>query len=89
MVNKKSWEEFRQTGLFWWINSLLHVFGWAIVMEGDYDKETNILNNIKNVYPARVKFRGFDEKSNDEGYKKISQYMKENAEKLLQEVNEE
>ena len=33
MVNKKSWNEFRESGLFWWTNMVLHTFGWAIVLE--------------------------------------------------------
>ncbi|KOS61572.1 MULTISPECIES: hypothetical protein [Lysinibacillus] len=81
MVNEKSWKEFRESGLFWWINMLLHTFGWAIVMEFE-DEE------IKRVYPARVKFRGFDEDSNTDGYIKVSEYMKENVEQLAKEAKE-
>ena len=78
MVDKKSWEEFRETGLFWWVNTLLHTFGWAIVVEMEDDKVTNC-------YPARVKYRGFAEESNTKGYIKVSKYMKENCEILLEE----
>jgi len=81
MVNEKSWKEFRDSGLFWWINMLLHTFGWALVMEFEGEE-------VKRVYPARVKFRGFDEKSNTEGYIKVSEYMKENVEQLAKEAKE-
>lgn len=27
MVNKKSWKEFRDSGMLWWINMILHTFG--------------------------------------------------------------
>ena len=30
---------------------------------------------VKDVYPARVKYRGFGEKNNIEGYIKVSEYM--------------
>ncbi|MPM21477.1 hypothetical protein SDC9_67921 [bioreactor metagenome] len=80
MVNKKSWEEFRACGLLWWINMILHTFGWAIVVE--VDKETE---KIIDAYPARVKFRGFDNKSNTEGYIKVSEYLRENCNDLLNE----
>ena len=30
MIERKSWEEFRNAGLLWWINMILHTFGWAI-----------------------------------------------------------
>lgn len=78
MINKKSWEEFRECGLLWWINQTLHMFGWAIVIELDD-------GNITNAYPARVKFRGFPEKSNSEGYIRVSKYLKENADDLYNE----
>ena len=81
MVTKKTWKEFRSTGLVLFINQILHLFGWAIVF-----KFKN--NEIQNVYPARVKFRGFDNKSVGESYTKISEYMKANAKELLKECNE-
>lgn len=82
MINKKTWEEFRNSGMLWWINMILHTFGWAITYEFDED------GSILNVCPARVKFRGFGEKNNTEGYIKVSQFMKENAESLLKESEE-
>ena len=81
MIEKKSWKEFRDSGFLWWINMVLHTFGWAIVFEMENDE-------IINVYPARVKFRGFNEKSNTDGYIKVSKYMQANAEELLKESEE-
>lgn len=75
MVEKKSWEEFRNNGLLWWINMILHTFGWAICV----DVEDGI---VTNAYPARVKFRGFLEKNNTDGYIKVSQYLKDNVDEL-------
>ena len=79
MVAKKTWKEFRESGLFWWTNMILHTFGWAIVVD------VNDNGEITNAYPARVKFRGFSEKSNTEGYIKVSRYIKENIADLLEE----
>lgn len=77
-INKKSWKQFKNSGLLWFVNTILHVFGWAIVLE--------IYNgNIVNAYPARVTHRGFSDESNRDGYIKLSQYMKENADTLLEE----
>lgn len=81
MVTKKDWKEFRSTGLVLIINQILHIFGWAIVFE----IEDNI---IKDVYPARVKFRGFGNDSTSEAYQKLSKYMLENAEELNKEAQE-
>lgn len=78
MIQKKTCKEFRSTGLLLLTNQILHVFGWAIVVE----EEVGIM------YPARVRFRGFDEKSTSKAYVKISEYMKENADELLKESME-
>ena len=81
MITKKDWTEFRNIGLLLFINQVLHVFGWAIVF--DMDGEI-----VKEVYPARVKFRGFDNKCTSESYKKITKYMAKNANKLLSEIKD-
>jgi hypothetical protein len=80
MVTKKEWSEFRSTGLVLIINQILHIFGWALVFEIENDQ-------VKSVYPARVKFRGFDHKSVDVAYKKLSQFMVDNASELNDEVS--
>ena len=80
MVNKKSWKEFRECGMLWWINMILHTMGWAIAYNVDDD------GNISDVFPARVKYRGFSDKNNSEGYIKVSKYMKDNAAELLEEA---
>jgi len=88
MISKKTWQEFRNTGLLFFINQILHVFGWAIVVAfKNYDSEKDE-GEINDVYPARVTFRGFGEKSIDKGYKAISKFMKDNADELLKEANE-
>lgn len=83
MIDKKTWKEFRDSGMLWWINMILHTFGWAITVEIEDD------GSISNAYPARVKFRGFSEKINTEGYQKVSQYMKNNSLDLLMESQED
>lgn len=77
-MNKRTWEEFKDTKLLWFINTILHAFGWAIVIE----MEDGV---ITDVYPARVTFRGFSEKSNAEGYIGLSEYMCNNCKDLLEE----
>lgn len=81
MIEEKTWKDFRESGLLWWINMILHTFGWAIVVESENE-------NVVKVYPARVKFRGFDEESNTDGYAKVSNYLKENVDSLLEEAKE-
>lgn len=79
MVEKKSIKEFQATGLLLIVNQILHIFGWAIVIENCEDSELSFM------YPARVKFRGFDDKSVADAYIKVSEYMNENSETLLDE----
>ena len=81
MINKISWKEFKDSGILWWINMILHTFGLAIVLDME-DGE------IKDVYPARVKCRGFDERNNAIGYLKVSKYMNEISEEILKEARE-
>lgn len=80
MLYKKSWKEFRESGMLWWINMILHTFGWAIAVTIEDD------GNISAAYPAKVKFRGFSEKENSEGYIKVGKYLQENAKELLEEA---
>lgn len=79
MIEKKSIKEFQATGLLLIVNQILHVFGWAIVVEPCEDAE------ICFMYPARVKFRGFDNKSVSDAYIKVSEYMNKNSDTLLKE----
>ena len=79
MVEEKSWCEFRRSGLLWFINQTLHLFGWAIVLELENDE-------ITRAYPARVKFRGFSEDNNTEGYIKVTEYLKRNIDELRDEL---
>lgn len=82
MITRKKWEDFRSTGLLLLVNQFLHIFGWAIVMELEDD------GHISDAYPARVRFRGFDNDSTTEAYRKVSAYMKANIDQLLEEANE-
>jgi hypothetical protein len=83
MITRKSWNEFASAGMLWFINRLLHVLGWVIVFQYDVDGKT-----ILDVYPARCRFRGFDEKTETEGFIKVSDFMKDNAEALAKEAKE-
>lgn len=77
-----NWKEFKKSGLLWFVNSILHVFGWAITLEMENGK-------VLKAYPQRTKYRGFSEYSNTTGYINLSQYMKEHAEELLKEAKDE
>lgn len=66
---RKSWDEFRETGLLCFVNTFLHMFGWAIVICKDNDE--------LEVFPARVNYSGFSEESYEKNYKKVKNLLKE------------
>ena len=80
MIKKKEWKEFQTSGLLWWTNRTLHLFGWAIVFVVNED------GTIADVYPARVKFRGFIQETESNGFESLTKYMSDNAKDLLKEV---
>jgi hypothetical protein len=82
MLKRKEWKEFQDAGLLWWVNRILHTFGWAIVVVQEDDGE------VTAVYPARCKFRGFGLKNEEEGFKKISAYMLKEAKQLNEEAQQ-
>lgn len=51
-MEKRTWEEFFGSGTLWFVNRLLHVFGWTIVLE--YDEN----NRCVDAYPARTRIIG-------------------------------
>lgn len=79
MVQRKTWADMRRTGLLWWVNRILHTFGWAIVVVVDEAQA------ICDVYPARVKFRGFAVDAEMDGFKKLTRYMGEEYQHLLED----
>jgi|2_EtaG_2_1085320.scaffolds.fasta_scaffold228595_2 hypothetical protein len=67
---EKTWEEFRDSGLGWFINMTLHAFGWSLCFESDE-------NGIRRVFPARTTWIGFSEEDNEISHEKFKKYMKD------------
>ena len=70
-MEEKTWEEFRTSGMLWWINRILHTFGWAIVIEYDGNPAVEV-----RAYPARVDYRGFSRDDEEKGYQNVSTFLK-------------
>lgn len=83
MIEKRTWEEFRAAGLLWWVNRVLHLFGWVVVVNVELD------GKISDVYPARCKFRGFDTQSETEGFRQLTAHIASNTPRLLDDAEVE
>lgn len=70
--------EFRSSGLLWFVNTTLHLFGTALTVDMD-------TGELKACY---TKFRGFSEENNDVGYQRVSEYLKKNIEDIERETRE-
>ena len=80
MLDQKTWEEFQSTGLLWLVNTFLHIFGWTLMTQVDDDG--NVIGGI----PCRTDYRGFTTDINDEGYLKVTDWLKENIDMLEEDV---
>lgn len=77
-VVEASWEEFKDAGLLWWINRGLHLFGWAIVLIVENEK-------VVRAFPARCKFRGFCEESEEQGFHRLTQHIEKEIPRLVED----
>ena len=82
-IEKISWAEFKDWGMLWFVNRILHTFGLVIVFE-----VSNKTDEVIQVYPARCKYRGFEPHLEEKGFRNVSKYMKKNCKKLLDEAME-
>lgn len=89
MIYKKSWDEFQKAGLLWWVNRVLHLFGWAIVVEVEVQKDGTPEETVVRAYPARVGFRGFTVESEMEGFRALTRYLAEESVGLQHYLNTE
>lgn len=75
---RKVIKEFKESGLLWFINTILQLFGWSIFVDYQNDE-------IINFRPGRTTFRGFLSKHNTDGYIKVTEYLAKNIDELLEE----
>lgn len=79
-VEELTWEEFKNSGLLWFVNNTLHLFGRAIVFEYTKNKK------IKRVYFARCRFRGFSEKCINKGFNNLTNFLSKNIKELKRDI---
>ena len=62
----QTWTEFMNSGMLWFVNRILHIFGWVIVVEVD-----TVGGCVTKVWPARTKVLGFTPEYDAECQKKF------------------
>lgn len=63
-----SWAAFADSGMLWWVNRVLHPFGWVLVFEWVGPEASG---EPAKVYPARTTCRGFTPEVDDAGFAKF------------------
>ena len=79
----EAWKNFRNTGLLWFVNRILHVWGIAIVLEMDENE------NVISAQPELVDAIGFSRESEVNGYLRLRGYAALVSEELLADITEE
>ena len=82
-ITPKTWTEFRDSGLAWWVNRSLHLLGWTLVFVVEED------GSVSQAFPARTKLRGFSREPEVEGFENLTAHLAEIASELLAEVKED
>lgn len=77
-LEERTWVEFSESGLLWWINRSLHLFGWAIVVDVDHD--------TARAYPARTSWRGFSGPDEADGFLRLTRHIHDNASEVLHDA---
>lgn len=77
-----TWQQFRDAGMLFYVNNILHSFGMSLVIKTDES------GNILDAYPARSGWRGFDTDSQDEEHIKIAKYLAETAIHFPEEIKD-
>lgn len=72
-LERKSWDDFACSGMIWFVNRMLHIFGWGIVIERDQHYPFPITD----VYPARTDALGFSETDDRESREIFINTLKE------------
>lgn len=71
----KTWMEFRDSGLLWFVNRILHVFGWVLVVKVDTDEETGVVSISAD--PARTVVLGFPEETDERRRGNVVAFIKD------------
>jgi hypothetical protein len=72
-----SGREFKDSGMLWLVNTILHLFGMVITIHPQTGE----------MKPAITTFRGFNEETNTECYEKVTKYLLDNIEEIIKDFD--
>lgn len=78
---RHSWTEFREAGMLWFVNRMLHVFGWALVVEVD-----DATDELRGAFPVRTEWRGFTPDREELGHTRVSEWMAKAGSAIAEET---
>ena len=79
-IEARTWNEFREAGMLYAANKVLHMFGWCLIFA------TDELSGCRYCYPARTRYRGFAPEPDRAGTQRLNQWMRGAAESLVKET---
>lgn len=82
-VVPSTWKEFMDSGLLWWVNRSLHLFGWSICLVEEDDGSSS------SAYPAKTPWRGFNHELEEGRFHDLTRHLQEEMPRLVQETEKE
>jgi hypothetical protein len=82
-MERRTWDEFRSTGLLYLTNKVLHAFGWVIVWAKD--DETGAVS----AFPARTSYRTHSPESEASGQQRLQAWVRDGFDAVVQETKDE
>jgi hypothetical protein len=75
-------KEFRDSGLLWFVNRTLHLFGVVLVCTLNED------GSVTDLHPIKTSARGFTESNEHAGFRKLTKFLHANTDVLLKDLEE-
>ncbi len=79
-IEARTWSEFREAGMVFAANKVLHMFGWCLVFAVDEQ------SGLRYCYPARTRYRGLAPEPDRAGTQRLYRWVCDAAGSLAKET---